>query len=97
MKTKQEIEELIEMAKRLNLEGIEVDGIKFSLSPNAKKVASFVEEEKAEDLMKPLSAFDELTEEEIQYWSSPYYDELQAKKEAAKNQKQIDDELRQAI
>ncbi len=35
---------------------------------------------KAEEIVKPLSALDEYSEDEILYWSTPYFDELQAKK-----------------
>ncbi len=35
---------------------------------------------KPEDIVKPLSALDEYSEDEILYWSTPYFDELQAKK-----------------
>lgn len=37
---------------------------------------------KAEDLIKPESVFDQMTEDEILFWSTNYYDELQSKKAA---------------
>jgi hypothetical protein len=37
-----------------------------------------------DELMKPMSPFDELSDEEILYWSSDYYDELQAQKQKPK-------------
>lgn len=40
-----------------------------------------VPESKAEDIVKPLSVLDQMSDDEILYWSTPYYDELQAKKE----------------
>lgn len=44
---------------------------------------------KPEQIIAPLPVFEELTDEEILYWATPYYDELQRKKElqkeAAKN------------
>lgn len=39
---------------------------------------------KPEQIISPLSPWEELSEEEVQYWHSPYYDELQARKEALK-------------
>lgn len=35
---------------------------------------------KAEDIVSPLSTLDQFTDEEMLYWASPYFDELQAKK-----------------
>ena len=37
---------------------------------------------KPESIVVPLPGEEELTEEEIQYWATPYFDELQAKKQA---------------
>lgn len=37
---------------------------------------------KEEELVKPMSPFDGMTEEEILYYATPYYDEIQAQKEA---------------
>ncbi len=34
--------------------------------------------------MVPGSPFDDLSEDEILYWHSPFYDEIQTKKEAQK-------------
>jgi hypothetical protein len=39
---------------------------------------------KAEDIIRPLSVFEEYTDEEIMYWATPYFDELQAQKELQK-------------
>ena len=41
-------------------------------------------EPKLEEFYRDLSIFDELTDEEVLYWSSPYFDELQFKKEEHK-------------
>lgn len=41
-----------------------------------------VKDEKFEDLIKPVSPFDELTEDEIMYWGTAYGDELIAKRKA---------------
>jgi hypothetical protein len=50
-------------------------------------------EPKAEDIVAPLSLFDQVSEDEILYWSSPYYDELQAQKE--EKQQRLQDEVRE--
>lgn len=41
-----------------------------------------VAEMKAEDIVKSMSAFDEIGDDEIMYWSTPYYDQIQARKNA---------------
>lgn len=43
---------------------------------------STVKDEKFEDLIKPVSPFDELTEDEILYWGTAHGDELIAKRKA---------------
>jgi pyrroloquinoline quinone (PQQ) biosynthesis protein C len=45
---------------------------------------------KIEDLLKPLDPFSDMTEEEILFASTPYFDELQEKK--ALHQKKINEE-----
>lgn len=41
---------------------------------------------KAEDIVTPMSVLDDISDEEIQYWASPYYDEIQAQKELRKKE-----------
>jgi hypothetical protein len=43
-----------------------------------------VPDSKPEDLMKPLSVLDDMSEDEIKYWATPYFDELQEMKAKAK-------------
>lgn len=61
-----------------------------------EQVAAFkkqpdVPEQRAEDLIKALSPFDDFSEEEIQYWATPYFDELQHKKEQQKQKLKEED------
>lgn len=46
--------------------------------------AKEVPDMKAEDIIKPMSIYEEYTDEEIMYWATPYFDELQAQKELQK-------------
>ncbi len=39
-----------------------------------------IQELKAEDIVKPLSILDEMTTEEMLFWATPYYDQLQEEK-----------------
>jgi hypothetical protein len=45
----------------------------------------------ADELIRPMSPFDEISDEEVQYWATPHYDELQAKKQA--QQQRIKEEI----
>jgi hypothetical protein len=49
---------------------------------NEDQITGEVPDLKPEELISPLSVFEEYTDEEILYWATPYFDELQAKKEA---------------
>jgi hypothetical protein len=57
--------------------------------PPAERVEAQVTEasDKAEEIVTPLSAFEELSEEEIMYWSTPTYDEIQERKDLAERQR----------
>lgn len=39
---------------------------------------------KSSEIIVPVSPFDDLSEDEILYWHSPFYDDIQTKKEAQK-------------
>lgn len=43
---------------------------------------------KAEEIVAPMSLMDELDEDDVLYWSTPFYDEIQARKEAMKQAKE---------
>ena len=61
--------------------------------PPAKRVEPLVTEasDKAEEIVTPLSTFEELSEEEIMYWSTPTYDEIQERKDLAERQRKEDE------
>jgi hypothetical protein len=48
--------------------------------PEIKPVQNLVPELKAEDIVKPLSVLDDISPEELKYYATPYYDELQEQK-----------------
>lgn len=70
-----EIMQILCKAKEL---GITMDDI------NKYKNKTEVKDEPIEEIVKPLSALDDLSEHEILYYATPYFDEIQAKKEAQK-------------
>lgn len=99
--TAAEILQVLEKAKELGLQHIEVEGFEASFGQPSASAPSPqptvnpqlgavqpVPERDAEDIVKPMSVFDEMTDEEILYYSTPYYDELQAKKELMQQAKE---------
>jgi len=89
--TADELMKLMEKFKDLGLASFEVDGIKMTASIDNKpakiKIAE-TQELEAKDIVSPISVFDELDEEDILYWSTPYWDVLQEKKEAMRKAKE---------
>ena len=96
MRTREEVESILKQAKEMQIESVELDGIKYVLGAPTRAKPAYVEDLKAEEIISPLSVLDEPTEEEVKYYSTPYWDVLQARKEAEKNQKAQDDELKEA-
>jgi len=80
-----EILRLMDRAKELGLKQFEVEGLKFSfdegkVGQNPPTIPVDISE-----VYKELPVLDQLTEDEILYWSTPYFGELQAIKEAKLN------------
>jgi len=79
----EEIIKIIKESKQMGFNHIKVDGVELVSAPEKEVVDhSPVPEMKAEDIVNPLSVFEEPDEDEVRYWSSPYYDELMANKAA---------------
>ncbi len=73
--------ELIAEARELGCKSITLDGIVYEIGPLPKTSSNEpVSEQDANDLVKALSVFDEMTPDEILFWHSPYYDEIQENK-----------------
>lgn len=83
---KRERIELIEEAKAMGLKSITIEGIVYEFGEPVKG-GGYVADTKAEDLIKPLSVFEEMTDEEILYWSTPYGLELEAKRKRMEERK----------
>jgi hypothetical protein len=78
MKTKQEIEELFELAREMRVPWVEFDGIKMPVPQSVANTATPAPEKSPELASGPGHEF---TDEEILFWSTPYFDEMQAVKE----------------
>lgn len=72
------MQEAIDFAKANGLTSVEVDGIKFEVPRVA--VPEGQTEASEEEIRKLLDTFEEYTEEEILYFATPYFDELQERK-----------------
>lgn len=88
--TKAQRIKLIKEAQELGLKSITIDSVTYELSHIMAKTPQYVPEAEAKDLVNPLSVLDELSDEEILYWSSPHYDDLQEQK--IKRAQQLKDE-----
>jgi hypothetical protein len=82
MINKEKLKEAIEFAQEQDISEIEVDGIKLKVPPKPMPI------EEGKELISEYNPFPEYTDEEIIFWATPYFDELQEKKrqqqEAAK-------------
>lgn len=81
---RQKLIEALEFAKEQGLSEITVDGV--TMKVGAPNKINIVPDLKSEEIVKPQSWLDDYTEEELLYYATPYFDELQAKKEAHKKQ-----------
>jgi len=72
--------ELIDEARELGCKSVTIDNITYEIGSLPKEAGPVLEAE-AEALVNPMSALDDLSPEEVLYWSSPFYDELQKQKE----------------
>lgn len=88
--TKDEIIEVLTKAKELGLTHIKLEGLECDFRTNIGQITSpqtishFVPEMKSEEIVTPLSTLDDVSDEELLYYATPYYDELQSRKEAHK-------------
>lgn len=87
--TAEEVMKLMDHAKELGISKIKVEGFEAELShlnqtpaPAQTGTIADLSDEEIRELVIPPSPFDDLSDEEILYFATPYYDELQAKKEA---------------
>jgi hypothetical protein len=79
MKTKEEIAAIIQQSRELGVTSVVIDDVRYDIG-SVIVAKGEVQEMKAEDIIAPMSVFEELTDEDVLYWSSGYYDELQSKK-----------------
>lgn len=92
------LKEILNEAREAGASEVTISGITYKINPlSVVTPVSAVPEMKAEELVNPLSILDEFTEEEIIYYSSPYFHELQAQKEVQEKQKQEDDLLKKEL
>lgn len=73
---KEKLREALEFARENGLLSIEIDGIKMEVPPI--KAEEPVQEN---DIAQPKTPYDDMDDDEILFWSTPYYEELQDKRE----------------
>lgn len=83
--TATEIVEVLTKAKELGFTYLKLDGFEVNMTDETPLLTkSVVPELEAEDIIKPLSTLDGMSEEKILYWSTPHYDELVAQEDLSK-------------
>lgn len=87
--TKEDRIQLIEEARILGMKTVTIDGVVYEfekevLKPNKPELSS----KEIEDLMKALNPLSEYTDQELLYYSTPFFDELQLRKEHQKKLKE---------
>jgi hypothetical protein len=82
--TAQEIMAVMEKAKELGTQSLEVEGVKISFEKGFRPKADLpmTTEVPLNEVFKGSSVWDEMSDEELLYYATPYYDELQEKKKA---------------
>ena len=80
--TADEILKIMERAKELGATTVNVEGLQVDFGVTKPAVSGEVKD--GDEDYKPLSIFDGISDEEVLYWSSPYYDELQRIKQEVK-------------
>src|ERR1700679_821260 len=85
----EEIVATIEMAKKLGVQSVVIDGITFQLSSvtpaSTPTPAAEIEDFKPEEAMAPLDPWHDLTEEEVLFWSCPHGAVLEEEKKLKQN------------
>lgn len=69
----EEIIKIMERAKELGFNTIKVEGLEL----NGLNKAVRPTQEVSDDVIKKLSTLDDMSDDEILYWSTPFYDELE--------------------
>jgi hypothetical protein len=100
------VEKLLMLAKQIGATELECDGLKVKFerpivaqtptwtamreeaTPRIEPVA--MTDKEIEAAFKPASPLDDISEDEIKYYATPYYDELQAQK--AEHKKKLEEE-----
>jgi hypothetical protein len=89
MRSPQELKELFEFARENDLPWIEVDGVKLPVSKRKQEISK--DQETPEIFADEAAKY---TEEEILFYATPYFDELQARKAEKEKRVQEEAELR---
>lgn len=92
--TKEERLELIKEAKELGLKAVEIEGVRFELG-ESKPVTNAVPltEEQAKAMFTDSMVLDEMSDDEILYYSTPWFDVLQHEKKLKEEQKKLKEDL----
>ena len=93
--TKEQRIELIKEAKELGLKSVEIDGVKYDLGEPAPQPKEAIEltEDQAKAMFTDTKVLDEMSDDEVLFYSTPYYDQLQHEKRTKEEQLKLKKEL----
>lgn len=86
--------ELIKEAKELGLKSIKIDGVEYELGEYRPKLEPQpLTEEQAKAMFADTKILDEMSDDDILYYSTPYWDQLQHEKKTKEEQLKLKGEL----
>ena len=93
--TKEKRLELIKEAKELGLKSIEIDGVKYDLGEpvKPKEEAQELSEDAVKALFTDTKILDEMSDDEVLFYSTPYFDQLQHEKKTKEEQLKLKKDL----
>lgn len=93
--TKEQRIELIKEAQELGLKSIEIQGIKYELDNKtvANKQQLPLTEDQAKAMFKDTMILDEMSDDEILYYSTPHYDVMMHEKKTKEEQLKLKKDL----
>lgn len=85
MKTLDEVSQIIGMARQQGCRSVEIDGVKYDVERSSENVPRRTQltETELESMLKAMGlSWEDPSDEELKYYHTTHFDELQARKEA---------------
>lgn len=86
----EKLKEVIAFARSNGLKSVELDGIKMEIGDTPISL----EPDGGKDIIQITTPYDDLTDEEMDLWATPYFDELMERKKARKEALMAEEQVR---